>query len=348
MKHRIVKLQQTPHYQFIKGNKKPYQEYLEKFGESVGFGIEHSEGAFAALLESQERYLGEHYRSNYIVCFEKQNLFGKKSILLDGVHRACLLLHQGVSEIPVAFLLDKNCRPSQADQLTHYLSDYKNTFLEWYTPINIGSHIIHERTYPHFKERPEFLSNRERGKSKWDYIIKKNLPNIAGKTICDIGCNIGLYSLFLSRLGAKKVDGFDRSTYVIQPTNPKLPRQNVIQQAYFVKNLFHLSGDPTEGQVHFVECDIAELDFSALTYDLLFSCCVLYHFGRQFEVFIKEASQNIPEIFLQTNLGHTQGDLGKYASISYHEELLQKYGYETKVDAPEGYNYPVIYGKRSS
>lgn len=342
VKHRIVKIGNTPHYAFLKGNERKYRQYLEKYGRDVGYTLEHSVESFKELINSKERYLESKYKSNFIVCESVNRFFSEKIVILDGVHRASLLLYQGVSHIPVVLITE-----GHESQFLQYLTDYRDDFIEWYTPIQFNDVIIHERTYPDFEEHPEFLTNKERGKSKWDFIIEKNLPDIRGKTICDIGCNVGLYSNYLLQLGAARVDGYDRGADIVQPTNPNLPRQNVVNQAYFVKNLFKLSGLMNNEWVNFFECDIATLDFSKMKYDMLFSCCVLYHFKDKFEEIIKTTSSHIPELFLQTNIGHRGEDLSKYVSIEYHEKLLNKYGYNVRIDAPTGYNYPIIYGKKS-
>lgn len=346
VKHKIVKLRETPHFRYINNDKNSYLAYLEKYGENVGYGIEHSVENFEKLLSDKHAYLEGKFSSNYIICEKyKTSFWGYKNIIIDGVHRACLLLKQGFKEVPVAFIDVKP--PKSGAQLDRYLKDYKDDFLEWYTPVEIAGKVIHERTYPDFRERVEYLTNKERGKSKWDFIIKKNLPSLKGKTVCDIGCNVGLFSIFMAQMGAKKVDGFDRDECVIQPTNKNLPMQNVVQQAYFVKNLFKLAWGGNINRVNYFKCDINTLDFSKLKYDFMFASCVLYHFGeKKFEEIIRKVSVNISEIFLQTNLGHGKGRLAKLASIAYQKNLLEKYGYQVKVDAPEGYNYPILYGRK--
>jgi SAM-dependent methyltransferase len=345
VKFRLLHPKDTPHYQFVLGNEEPYCGYLKRHGEDVGYGREHSIETFKSLLASQQGYLDDQYRSNYIVAEEVKGILGKKLVVLDGTHRVCQLISQGFTVVPIAIMKPKPL--GQLEQFDRYLEDYKSEFLEWYTPLEIKGRVIHERTYPSFKERPEFLTNRERGKSRWEFIIAKNLPGLRGKTVCDLGSNIGLYSLFMAQLGARKVDGYDRSEHVGQPTNPNLPRQNVVQQAYFVKNLFFLAGEGRFDNVDFFDCDITTMDFRQLRYDFFFSSCVLYHFGKKrFEEIISQLSKQTPEIFLQTNLGHKKGELAESASLSFQKGLLEKYGYTVRADGPPGYNYPVLYGKK--
>jgi SAM-dependent methyltransferase len=344
VKHALKKLLSTPHFRFVQGNQHEYREYLARYGLAVGYGAEHSVDRFSTLLASDEGYLAPPFASHYIICERVKSILGEKIVIVDGVHRACQLLLQGVTSVPVA-VMEKN----QADRLAQfyrYLIDYKDDFLEWYTPLEIAGKVIHERTFPAFIERPEFLVNRERGRSKWEYIIKKNLPDLHGKSVCDIGCNCGLFSIYMAQCGARQVVGYDRSESVVQPTNTELPPQNVVEQAYFVRNLFSLSGAEGLENIEFISCNLNQLDFSTLHHDVFFSCCVLYHFGERFEEIIRAIHQKIPEILLQTNLGHKEPILARYASIEYHRTLLEKYGYTVSIDAPDNYDYPVICGQK--
>lgn len=338
-------LSKTPHYAYLKGNVTTYLEYITKFGKAVGYGKEHSRENFDKLIRNFYSYLSTPNNAQYIVCYEQRTLFGKRYVILDGVHRAAILTAKNINYLPVCIIKQNDLR--ELEQFDTYLDDYKDDFLEWYTPLEIKGRVINERTYPKYIERPAYLTNRERGKSKWDFIIKGNLPSLKGKTLCDLGCNIGLYSIYLSQLGAKLVDGYDRTETIIQPTNIELPRQNVVQQAYFVRNLFRLAGVKIPDSVRYIEKDLAELDFSKLKYDMLFSSCVLYHFGKKkFREFIRQVSGNIPELFLQTNLGHKGGELEETASLDFHKKVLTKYGYKVLIVAPPNYNYPVIYAKK--
>lgn len=344
VQHKISNITQTPHLAYIEGDKTKYLRYLSEFGKSVGHGIEHSEENFKKLIKNFNNYLSDTNASNYIIAEELTSLFRKKLVILDGVHRAAILYSRRYKKIPVAIVKKKI---GKHEQLKTYLNDYINTFQEWYTPIKLGKFAINERTYPNFEERSEYLENRERGKSKWNYIIKKNLPSLRNKRIYDIGCNNGLFSILLKNSGAKSVVGIDRTEEIIQPTNKLLTRQNVVQQAYFVKNLFKLYGKYNTDGIEFIAKDINNIDFSKIKCDFMYATCILYHFGeKRFNEIIKQVSKNVPEVFLQSNLGHTSGELGKLTSVKYHIKLLEKYGYEVTVDAPENYNYPVIYGKK--
>lgn len=120
----------------------------------------------------------------------------------------------------------------------------------------------------------------------------------------------------------------------------------MVQQAYFVKNLLQLQDRKRYDGLQFHEADIAKIDFAAFRYDVFFfSCCMLYHFGPLFETIIRDISAHIREIFLQANLGHS-GLLGEFASVAYRRRLLEQYRYQVHIDAPAGYSYPVISGRK--
>jgi SAM-dependent methyltransferase len=346
LSHKYVPIIDTPHYSFVVGHPKLYLDYIEEYGELVGNGIEHSRNNFEQLIYKFNNglaYLNYPFTNCYIICEEIQTRFGKEYLLLDGVHRAAILASKNISRIPVALVNDSI---TSRDQITQFVNDFKDDFLEWYTPLKIDDNlVINERTYPTFIERPEFLINHERGLSKWDYIISRNLPDIKDFKIYDVGCNVGIFCLEMAKLGARTVIGIDRDEVVIQPTNPNLPKQDVINQAYFVKKIYEIRDGVDYSNVNYFSYDIANLDFSKIRAEMVFSSNVLYHFGEKFESYIEKMSENIPVIFLQTNLGH-KDTIGHWVSIKTHEEILKKYGYEVRVDAPNNYDYPVIVGTK--
>lgn len=238
--------------------------------------------------------------------------------------------------------------PLLSKQMADYIADYKDTFPEWYMPLELGQHKIPARTYPSFKNRPESLLDDTLGKRKWDLIIKDNLPNLNGKVVCDVGCNIGIFSLEMARMGAKKVVGYDRGIDIVQPNNPHLGSQSVAQQAYFVRNLYEAWHNLRFGNVEFYDVDLMKLDFTKLKCDLFFACCVLYHLGAErMEEIIRQVSEHTPEVFLQANNGHG-GELGRLSCLEHHVSLLKKYGYSIKtIDSPPGYAHPVVLGEKT-
>lgn len=249
-----------------------------------------------------------------------------------------------------AIALDLNLSiEDRNNMMAQYIAKHIDEFPEWYMPINLGPHKIPARTYPSFKPRPESLLDDTCGQRKWDFIIKKNLPDLKGKTVCDIGCNAGIFSIGMAQLGAARVDGFDRGPDIVQPNNHYLGKQSVPQQAYFVRNLYEAYYNERYLHVNFYEADLATIDFNLFHYyDVFVACCVLYHLGAErMETIIRDISEHIPEVFLQANEGHG-GELGQLSCLDNHVHLLKKYGYVIKrIDNPSGYVHPVVYAQKS-
>jgi predicted nicotinamide N-methyase len=343
-KIRLHPIDKTPHHDFVTKESKRYLEYLHRFREKVGWGIEHSPKAYRLLLDQlkNREYLSIPYNKDYIICKEVKSSFRTRYQILDGLHRAAYYASVGVDSIPIAVY---NVNLDGDRQLIQFVKDFRDDFLEWYAPVKVtDKYTIQERTYPDFHHRKHFLWNRERGLSKWNYIIRKNLPDVEGLVIYDIGAGCGLFSLELARMGAKRVIGIDRDEYIIQPSNPRLPAQDVVNQAYFVRKIFELKDGCNYSNVEFIPRDIGSLDFREIDADMIFSCCVLYHFFEKMKLFINQiAEKQIQIVFLQTNLGH-KGELAKWASLKTHKSILEGAGYKVRIDAPQGYSYPIIVG----
>ena len=234
--------------------------------------------------------------------------------------------------------------------IAEYIAEHKNEFPEWYMPLQLGPHTIPARTYPDFKDRPDSLLDETSGKRKWDLTLSKVMPDLKGKTVCDIGCNIGIFSLEMGLLGATSVCGFDRGSDIVQPNNHHLGTQSVVQQAYMVRNIYEAYHGCRIPHVHFKEQDLMTIDFTSLHYhlDVFVACCVLYHLGAErMEEIIKDISTHTPEVILQANNGHG-GELGESSCLANHVRLLDKYGYtiEKTVMGPAGYPHPCVYATK--
>ena len=341
----FIPITETPHYQAVKsGDSSVFSRYLETYGAWVGADKEDSSIRFDEL-GCDFRYLAPPHERDYIVVTPVPHTDGTVAFrVLDGVHRLALLIFAGETNAPVVLCGPQNIA---AARLKLFVDSFKNHFLEWYTPIVFDSQtIVHERTYPEFVERPEFLTNGERGLVRWEQSIRPHLPDLAGRCVWDIGCNVGLYSLQMSRMGAARVIGLDRGESVIQPSNPQLPRQNVVQQAWFVKRAFELKDGPIYDNVEFREADIATFDFARVDAEMIFSSCVLYHFGARFAEIVASFPARVRCVFLQTNLGHG-GALGEWAAPDMHERILRQAGFaRIRRHEPTGCKYPVIIGER--
>lgn len=99
-KHILCKLVDTPHYKFLQGNREIYQQYLERGGRLVGYGLEHSVGNFDNLISSFQLE-----RVKNVPCHD----INGKIVLQDGVHRCCIIMFNDLlEEIPVSVRVRKS------------------------------------------------------------------------------------------------------------------------------------------------------------------------------------------------------------------------------------------------
>jgi hypothetical protein len=95
--HHIAPIAQTPHAMHVAGDREPYEQYWQWHGGDR-FHEDHAPKAFDRLNE-QFDYLGEGYPDSYLLL---EPMDDERYILLDGVHRAAILLSQGNTHIVAA------------------------------------------------------------------------------------------------------------------------------------------------------------------------------------------------------------------------------------------------------
>lgn len=91
-------LTQSPYYKYILGDKDTAKRYIKD-----KFGTKNPEAKlleFETLVQDFE-YLSDRYQYNYICTYERNG----KYYILDGHHRACILKHRGVQQLPVVVFL---------------------------------------------------------------------------------------------------------------------------------------------------------------------------------------------------------------------------------------------------
>ena len=86
----IVSLDNTPHYQYIIGNKDQYMGFLHQYNHP----IEESLRRFEDVIHGPWDYLDGPHEQKFIEC--DPNL-----VIVDGVHRAVRLFQLGIKVIPV-------------------------------------------------------------------------------------------------------------------------------------------------------------------------------------------------------------------------------------------------------
>lgn len=227
------------------------------------------------------------------------------------------------------------------DEINDWIKQGIQCFREWYQPVDFGDGIIADVTRPpSWEPAPEF--NAERGVGKWNYIIKRNMPDLNGKRILDLGCNNGIISIQLAKSGAKEVIGIDRNEIIHQKTYNELPAQDIIAQATFIKKAFELK-ENSEYPITYIAHDIANIDELNLgKFDLIVSLCVLYHEMEGMPKILKKLANMTDQLILQTSLTHG-GELAKWADLYNHVKLVHEAGFsKIRIDAPIGYHLPMI------
>ena len=88
---KIIKLEESPHYQFLLGNREPYIEYMK-----ISHQKEHSVEVFEELIKNFN-YLEGSNKNKFVVC----NKFGDYYLIQDGFHRCCIQLYKGEEKIKI-------------------------------------------------------------------------------------------------------------------------------------------------------------------------------------------------------------------------------------------------------
>lgn len=353
----VVAIAKTPHYKYFRGGN-TFENYFKNKRNDLELYLKYfytdvyllkMQSALSLLTDNSSYLEGVYNKATILV--------DEENCIIDGNLRAARLLSLGATHVVVmerrtkeynyassSMEFDKNAYSINLE-VASYLAKAKADFKEWYSPLELGPYNLPKITYPSFKEVWDF--DEGEGIRNWYSSIKHVVPDVTGKKILDVGSNIGLYSLELSRMGAN-VCGVDRGPSVFQPNNHSLGAQSVPNQAYAIRNIYEVFYGERFTRVAFAEIDLMEYDFSETKCDLFFSCRVLYHLGKKkMSEVIYQISKNIPEIILQSNEGHGSGELGKIASMEFHRMLLMKCGYKIKKEwSPKGTYHPTVYATK--
>lgn len=95
IKTKIVNLNKTPHFYFIKNRKDYYREYLKIF-RGIGLNYNYSEKKFNRYIK-QFDYLNQNNQDNYIKVERKNNFY----VITDGLHRSSILKNKKMKNIIV-------------------------------------------------------------------------------------------------------------------------------------------------------------------------------------------------------------------------------------------------------
>jgi len=203
----------------------------------------------------------------------------------------------------------------------------------WYQPMRLGGGIEVVADF-----NGSTIASFDFGLGRWDYIVKRNLPDVQGMRVLDAGCNSGLYCIELSRMGGREVVGIDS-----EKTWP-----GWMMQANFVKEVLEWRCN-TKYNVIFKELSMDKIPEADLgCFDLaLFMCCLYYLDEDGIDGLLHYFYRSNATVVIQCNThrGDQQGQVAKRARPQFMKSRLQKVGYPVVwVDAPLRYGRPIVVG----
>lgn len=216
---------------------------------------------------------------------------------------------------------------------------------KWFVPVNFGNGIIAQSTaWPGGS-----LESRHVGPSKFDFIVRRNLPDLQGKRVLDLGCNVGVMAIHMVRLGAREVVGIDSET--------GWPGWR--EQAHFVKAALEWRCETTY-RVRYIEsnmADLASLDLG--TFDIITALNSLYYLDEDdIARVIRQGAAMAPTFLIQCNT-RDQNHLGRRPTPAFMKRMLAENGFaDVRVDhpwdrprrriVPQRYHRPVVVGTRAT
>jgi SAM-dependent methyltransferase len=245
--------------------------------------------------------------------------------------------------------LPETANLQKKDEIYKWIEYGIGCFKEWYQPVDFGNGIVaHLTRPPDWLPQPALLCTNDAGIAKWNYIVKKHIPEVKGKRVLDLGCSSGVYAIELARLGAREVVGIDRNLEIKHRSTDTPPQQDVIAQANFVKKAFEML-DGVKYPIRYIAHDIGSLpELNLGSFDFVLALNVIYHELDRMPRLVRQLAAMTDHLILQACQGHN-GELGKWANQMRHVELLLASGFTyVEIDAPEGFAMPIVVGRKGS
>jgi len=180
IRHKVIKIKDSPHYKYLKGKKSFYKNYMNKAGWLAGYGLEHSLTNFDKLIREYSALKKEGKSFENLIKVRRQN---RKFIIEDGLHRGAIFLNDN----------------SKKKILVEYLFFFKfKSFLKSFLRLiffklkTLKSIFLNFRFYYYyFKVKNEFLNFKKKQIKKNFFLIliwpngmkyKKKIKNIIKKS----------------------------------------------------------------------------------------------------------------------------------------------------------------------
>lgn len=206
----------------------------------------------------------------------------------------------------------------------------------WYQPVNFGKGLVVTRGN---SLAPTDIDNINFGMGKWNYIIQRNLPDLQGKKVLDIGCNSGTFCMQMARMGAIEVVGIDSEKHWSQSWK---------EQAEFIKDALEWRCNTTY-PIRYIDCEMNRIPEIKLgKFDVVIAlCCIYYLEEDQIINLLSYFKENSDYVLLQGNTRREdqRPEVHKRALPHYLGRLMKKVGFPyIYYDKPLFYTRPVIVG----
>lgn len=215
-------------------------------------------------------------------------------------------------------------------------------FDRWFCHVDFGNGIVARSTaWPDAS-----LDSPHMGVAKFRFIVQRNLPDLAGKRVLELGCNAGAVAMHMASLGAREVVGVDSERH--------WPGWQA--QAEFVKQAMERRHG-RRYDVRYVDADIADLpDLGLGTFDVVIALNCLYYLDSDaIDRVVDHVARHSPRMLIQCNVNDHDHYLGNRAHPAFMQQALRRAGYgRVRVDwpwdrprygiFPRRYHRPVVVG----
>ena len=183
------------------------------------------------------------------------------------------------------------------------------------------------------------LHNIGVGYGRWHYILKKNMPDLKGKRILDLGTNNGFNAIHMLKEGASEVTGVE------------IDEKNIIQGELF-KTFFEWA-DQIKYNFRYIKGNMNQIPNMDLgEFDIVTAFCSIYYLSEDdLNELIAYLAKTTNTIVIQCNeaknIGRSDAKTYIKASLDYNIKLIEKHGFIIKkVAAPRYYSRPLIIGEK--
>ncbi len=191
----------------------------------------------------------------------------------------------------------------------------------WFAHVPFGNGLMAQSTA--WPDAP--LHSPHMGVAKFEFIVRRNLPDLQGKRVLDLGCNAGLIAIHMARLGAIEVVGIDTET--------SWPQWR--EQAEFVRAAFEWRCR-AKYNVRYIEANIRDVPSLDLgRFDVVTALNCLYYLAEPDIARVARHVSTIADVFLVQCNTRDQKQLGRLPTPAYMRRVLNANGFaRTWIDAP--------------